>query len=153
MKYNQDDFDPTQVRLEDYGKMDRKLVISPAKTKGVIEAGTVKGYPLDRYFVTISVGIFPPRPGMEMKGFYSIKMIPKATDNPLATDEGKWTQLIKVRPENLLGVMAYSVSTYLVMREMQGFSVDKMMEELAASFESGKDGADMLRNDYKRLVR
>ena len=101
----------------------------------------------------MSIGILPPRPGMEAKGFYAIKMIPKNMTNPLEVDDGKWKQMIKVRPEGFLGVMSYSISAYLVMRQLQGFSVDKMMEELASAFDSGKSDAGVLKIDYDRIVR
>lgn len=153
MKYRQGEFDTEQVKLEDYGNPTKRLVVGQRKTSGTIEAGTVKGYPLDAYFPVISIGILPPRPGMEMKGFYSIKMIPKNQTNPLEVDEGKWVQMIKVRPEGFLGVMSYSVSAYLVMRQLQGFTPEKMTEELAGAFDTGKADAGVLKIDYDRLVR
>jgi hypothetical protein len=153
MKYRQGDFDPNRVKMDNYGDASKKtLDIKPSRSKGTLEVGHVKGYALDKYFVTITVGIFPPRPEMEMKGFYAIKMIPKST-NPLEVDDGKWTQMIKVRPENFLGVMSYSVSAYLVMRQLQGFTPEKMTEELASAFESGKADSEGLMADYNRLVQ
>jgi len=79
-------------------------------------------------------------------------MIPKST-NPLEVDDGKWTQMIKVRPENFLGVMSYSVSAYLVMRQLQGFTPEKMTDELASAFGSGREDAAGLMADYNRLVQ
>jgi len=150
--YKQEDFDPTNVKLDGYGDTSKRLVIHPQRTHGVLEAGNVKGYALDNYYVAMSIGILPPRPNMEAKGFYSIKMIPKNPKDPMS-DEGKWKQMIKVRPEGFLGVMSYSISAYLVMRQLQGFTTEKMMEELASSFDSGKYDAGALKIDYDRLIR
>lgn len=153
VRYTQEDFDESQVKLDDYGNLKKRIIIAPRRTEGSIEAGVVKGIPLEKYFTSLTIGVFPPRPSMDMKAFLAIKMIPKVTNNPLEIDDGKWTQMIKFYPEGLLGIISYAISTYIAMRTLQGFSGEKMTDELATAVESGKMDAEALMIDYKRLVR